>query len=75
MHGSGCGNGYPKMWYMRLMGNGDADGVPTTLWQWRLQESGGVCHVCGGCGGGDAVCCGFCHDGCGQFLQEGVVLL
>ena len=63
------------MWYMRLMGNGDADGVPTTLWQWRLQESGGVCHVCGGCGDGDAVCCDFGHDGNGQWLQEEVVFL
>ena len=43
---------------MRLKGNGDADGVSTTLWQWRLQESGGVrraYHVCGDCGGGDDV--------------------
>ena len=63
MHGSGYGNGCPKMWYMRLKGNGDAGGVSTTLWQWRLQESGDVgcaCRVCGDCGGGDDVGCGFC---------------
>ena len=42
---------------MRWRGNGDAGGVSTTLWQWRLQESDDVCHACGDCGGGDAVCC------------------
>ena len=73
MHGSGCGSGCPKMWNMRLRGNGDADGVSTMLWQWRLQGSGDVrCagRVCGGCGGGDDVGCGLCYGGYGRRLQE-----
>ena len=61
-------SGHLKTWYVRLKVNGDAGGVPTTLWQWRLQENDGVCGVCGGGGGGDAFCCGFCRDGCGQWL-------
>ena len=53
---------------MRWTVNGDADGVPTMLWQWRLRENDGVCRACDGYGGDGVVCCGFCRDRCGQWL-------